>query len=153
MKFKGQGAGLVANLSFDNQVNQFITGIRSQNRDDRDSRVAEHVQLSTSRGQGEQELDASVQIAKGKLSQMIINAEKFKETLHTLPGNIALPNNNQVVVSRLQNIPVDYSLDVDDQFFHIMCHIDEGIPAKIMRGEYMDLEKLLPKSRGGWGVQ
>ena len=35
----------------------------------------------------------------------------------------------------------------DDQFFHLTCHIEQGMKDKISRGEYVDLEKLLPKSR------
>ena len=38
---------------------------------------------------------------------------------------------------------------MDDQFFHITCHIEESLRARIQRGQYMDLEKLLPKSRKG----
>ena len=36
----------------------------------------------------------------------------------------------------------------DDDFFHLMCHIEPVLKAKIERGEYVDLEKLLPKQRG-----
>ena len=32
----------------------------------------------------------------------------------------------------------------DDDFFHLTCHIEPSLRAKIERGEYVDLEKLLP---------
>ena len=35
----------------------------------------------------------------------------------------------------------------DDEFFHITCHVDPNMKAKIGKGEYVDLKKLLPKDR------
>ena len=37
--------------------------------------------------------------------------------------------------------------DYDDTFFHITCHIDTQLHQKIERGEYIELDKLLPKDR------
>ena len=36
----------------------------------------------------------------------------------------------------------------DDDFFHLTCHIDPNLRAKIELGEYVDLEKLLPRQKG-----
>ena len=33
---------------------------------------------------------------------------------------------------------------IDDEFFHITCYIDQSLQNKIERGEFVDLEKLLP---------
>ena len=41
------------------------------------------------------------------------------------------------------------SLDDDDEFFHITCHIDSALRQKIQRGEFVDLEKLIPKDKCG----
>ena len=35
----------------------------------------------------------------------------------------------------------------DDNFFHVTCHIDSNLKAKIQNGEFVDLEKLLPKGK------
>ena len=35
----------------------------------------------------------------------------------------------------------------DDEFFHITCHVEASLRAKIEKGEYVELEKLLPKDR------
>ena len=35
----------------------------------------------------------------------------------------------------------------DDEFFHITCHVDPNLKQRIKKGEYVDLEKLLPKDR------
>ena len=37
----------------------------------------------------------------------------------------------------------------DDDFFHLTCHIDESLKKKIEAGEYVDLDKLLPRERFG----
>ena len=33
---------------------------------------------------------------------------------------------------------------VDDEFFHIVCHMDVGLRTKIEHGEFVELERLLP---------
>ena len=33
----------------------------------------------------------------------------------------------------------------DDEFFHLTCHVDPNIIPKIEKGEFVDLEKLLPR--------
>ena len=38
--------------------------------------------------------------------------------------------------------------DNDDDFFHVSCHVDPKLKEKIKRGEYVDLELLLPKGAG-----
>ena len=35
-------------------------------------------------------------------------------------------------------------LDDDDDFFHVSCHIDGALRLKIERGEFVELEKLIP---------
>ena len=35
----------------------------------------------------------------------------------------------------------------DDEFFHITCHLDANFKAKIECGEFVELEKLLPKNK------
>ena len=39
------------------------------------------------------------------------------------------------------------SLMDDDEFFHITCHVDPVIRAKIERGEFVELEKLLMRDK------
>ena len=36
----------------------------------------------------------------------------------------------------------------DDEFFHITCHVDLQTVSKIERGEYVELEKLMPRMKG-----
>ena len=46
---------------------------------------------------------------------------------------------------------VDRQLDTqdDDDYFHLACHVDSTMKQRIERGEFVDLDKLLPKKRGG----
>ena len=46
-----------------------------------------------------------------------------------------------------QGGPRNYSDRVDDDFFHITCHVDSTLRAKIEAGQYVDLEKLLIKDK------
>ena len=41
--------------------------------------------------------------------------------------------------------------DNDDDFFHVACHVDPQLKAKIKKGEYVELDKLLPKGKAGVG--
>ena len=36
---------------------------------------------------------------------------------------------------------------MDDEFFHITCHVDTSLNLKIKAGQYVELEKLLVKER------
>ena len=44
-------------------------------------------------------------------------------------------------------VPVRYSDMVDDEFFHITCHVDSSLREKIEEGKFVELEKLLIKDR------
>ena len=69
--------------------------------------------------------------------QMIINAEKFRAAIDQ-------PNGKEISCFPQQTI--------DDEFFHLTCHVDVNLIPKIERGEFVELEKLLPCNptcRGG----
>ena len=61
---------------------------------------------------------------------MILDAEKFWAAVDR-------PNGKDLVI-----MP---SCTIDDEFFHLTCHVDPNLIPKIERGEFVDLEKLLPK--------
>ena len=71
----------------------------------------------------------------------IIQAEKFK-------AEIARPregkdNDERENAGPLKQ-PID-SEDDDDDFYEMTCHVDSALKKKIQRGEFIELEKLLPK--------
>ena len=104
-----------------NQISQFIEGIRMQSSTtDRDE-----PQAGTSKDDEEE--------ARRKAKQMIVDAEKYKADMVNPSGTI----NN-----------IDYVSD--DKFFHLSCHVDDTMKRKIEKGEFVDLEKLLPREKSGF---
>ena len=65
-----------------------------------------------------------------KTEQRIIQAEQFC-------ANIVAPKG--------RNLMGD---DNDDDFFHITCHIEQSLKDKIQNGDFIELERLLPKEHG-----
>ena len=64
------------------------------------------------------------------------------------------PHNNMVLNSAEGQVLADTGLIPntgagvsDDDFFHLTCHIDPSLFHKIEKGEYVELEKLLPKDK------
>ena len=39
-------------------------------------------------------------------------------------------------------------LEMTTIFFHITCHVDPNLATKIAKGEFVELDKLLPRPRG-----
>ena len=64
--------------------------------------------------------------AKQKVQDSIIEAEQFCATIAEPKGNDKLS---------------------DDDFFHIMSHVEPNLASKIGWGEFVDLEKLLPRDK------
>ena len=93
--------------------------------------------------------------AKDIASQMVIAAEKFRADVCQPQGKTKdkFGDNHeleQLIYETTRNYfaGVEKPKDVeqiieDDEFFHITCHVEKGLAAKIERGEYVDLEKLL----------
>ena len=60
------------------------------------------------------------------------------------PSNISVVNRDTSLGVALQ--PQSLTNE-DDEFFHLTCHVDPGLRAKIEKGDYVELEKLLPKGK------
>ena len=82
--------------------------------------------------------------------KIILQAEKFKADVAAPKGKLPWDDNE------LEDRMIDLSkhrkeiefrrlFDNDDDFFHVNCHIDPNLKSKIERGEFIELEKLLPK--------
>ena len=90
--------------------------------------------------------------------RLVIEAEKFKAAVNAPTGeNEKFCDNNEVsnsndTLSQIANylkVIANNSkeTDDDDEFFHISCHVEQNMKVKIERGEFIELEKLLPKNR------
>ena len=73
--------------------------------------------------------------------QLIINAEKFKASVERPKG--MLPDKSFDLCELKQWL----CEAEDDEFFHVSCHIEPALKAKIEAGGFVDLNKLLPKNR------
>ena len=67
--------------------------------------------------------------AKDATENFIVEAEKFKAAVEAPRGEFKHDNSD------------------DNDYFHLACHIDSILKAKIERGEFIELDKLLPKLR------
>ena len=78
-----------------------------------------------------------------KADKVVLNAEKIRANLIAPRG--MLPINIDSNIELLRN------LDNDDDFFHVSCHVDPALKEKIERGDFIDLDKLLPKDKAAGG--
>ena len=136
----------------------------------------EDPQPSTSSGATEKEIrDEKLREARDKASKAVLDAEQFKAMVDDPKGknlpheyyigsrdnygsseNYCSDGDRDGTEVRMRVNP-DYAqwpqhhnrnVEInDDAFFHITCHIDPNLRGKIERGEYVDLEKLLPRNR------
>ena len=90
----------------------------------------------------EKENLTSKQRALDKAGRMVLDAEQMRANLVTPQGMLPIKID--------QNIQLLRNLDSDDDFFHVSCHIDQVMKDRIQKGEFVDLEKLLPKEKGSF---
>ena len=95
--------------------------------------------------------------------RLVIEAEKFKASVNAPTGEIAKnlesqqnehasPGNGsdetlKQIAEYLKTIASGKDNDGDDEFFHISCHVEHNLRVKIECGEFVELDKLLPKNR------
>ena len=80
------------------------------------------------------------EVASDKADKLILDAEKFSAKVAPPQGKNELPQPN-LTMQFGQGCRLS-----DDKFFHLTSHIDSSPCDKIEKGDYVDLEKLLPKN-------
>ena len=84
---------------------------------------------------------AALNSARRSAERVVFDGENFKANICPPPGkNFEFQELVDKVKAAVESVE-------DDNFFHITCHLDKGLEEKIERGEFVDLEKLLPKNR------
>ena len=80
--------------------------------------------------------------AKKRADVALLEAEKFKATM-------VEPNAGKICQSYGLNIaPQNVGAGLsDDDFLHLTCHVEPTLMNKIEKGEFVELEKLLPKDK------
>ena len=107
--------------------------------------------------------DVSLIQADGIADQLLVQAERFRTRVEAPEGNVhkfsemLLPYDYEKLRTKFIKpeglAPIDNEIlflrnfDQDDEFFHITSQIDPSLRTKIERGEFVDLERLLPKDR------
>ena len=81
--------------------------------------------------------------AKQATDKVFLDAKRFKASL-VAPKGTHLPFLPEKIDKNLELLR---KLDDDDDFFHVSCHIEDTLRQKIERGDYVELEKLLPKEK------
>ena len=76
-------------------------------------------------------------MAQENSGQLLLQTERVRADFSIPTGNVNNTNSEQ-------------AYEQDDDFFHVACHIDSNLKSKIERGEFIDLERLLPRDRGGY---
>ena len=85
----------------------------------------------------------SEQAAEEHAEKIVIDAEKMKANLVAPKGMLPIKID--------QNLQFLRNIDNDDDFFHIHCHVNPSLRVRIEKGEYVDLDKLLPKDKSAGG--
>ena len=116
-----------------------VSGENSQNMIDQISNFVEEIRIQSAAESAKVGPSTSSETQQPKTGQakefardVILEAEQFKATIQKPRGKEA-------------NIELEEK--IDDEFFHIACHIDSNLRAKISKGEFVELEKLLPRDR------
>ena len=84
--------------------------------------------------------------AKEAAKNVILDAEQFRAQIQQPRGGC--PN---IIQTHVDANHFTRGLDDDDQFFHVTCHIELSLKSKIERGDFIELDRLLPKDPSGAG--
>ena len=144
------------------QISQFVGSVRNQ--------VTESERTATP------PVQSGNDGARKKAEHAVIEAEKFRADIAMPPAgndydqlnrqveNLLVcsdpPQSDNIVQMNMQNpqqsvfgvteqpglLSIGSGLS-DDDFFHLTCHIEPSLIHKIEKGEFVELEKLLPKDR------
>ena len=147
-----------------NQINEFVEAVHSEQHPEDDTRRRESTDLEQARNRAERAVvDAEKframveQPAEGTSRfrpQNLLNNQMHSAMINS-QGDRANMNGLVNVDSLANQVPnamriMDIGSGVhDDDFFHLTCHIEPSLIHKIENGEFIELEKLLPKEKLG----
>ena len=146
-----------------NDVNQFVQGDNNTTVIDQIINFVEQMRVQSVNGQNKEKADrlnthdgSPSNSPSGRtageqtmMKQLVVKAEQFKVTVEP-PKGITADQNTHVPggqVNEFEQILKKLLDNDDDEFFHLTCHIDSNLKSKIEKGEFVDLERLLPKTR------
>ena len=84
-------------------------------------------------------------VRDGEAARIILEVEKFCANVNAPKGNDLNALDFGIDQQKeLENLRIN---DSDDNFFHVTCHVEPGLKAKIERGEFIDLDASLPRTQ------
>ena len=121
--------------NFINQIRLGVSGRESTSKNSEGGNATKRVpnELELARQAVEKE-------AREAADRAIVDAEKFKAILNTPKGRSGVSD----ILN--PNIKPNQQLDDDDVFFHSTCHVESSLEDKCKKGQFVDLDKLLPKN-------
>ena len=130
--------GSILNDKLIDKISNFIEGIRME---------AEHKQQTrspVSRRESDRPSTSNAppleqEAKKEKTRNFIVQAEQFKASID--------PPKGKEFENFFQQCLDQMNAENDDDFFQLTCHVDATMRAKIERGDFIKLDKLLPKRR------
>ena len=140
------------------QISNFVEEIRaaSEPRQSRDNTPVRFTKKPTPQGhQGSNKSDNDDELQelqekeenKQATEKLLVEAEQFKATIAAPQGNNVSGIEKLLIDKFKSELEIRRFLDDDDDFFHVSCHLEPSMKNKIERGEYVDLERLLPKDK------
>ena len=82
-----------------------------------------------------------------RADKIILEAKKFRANIAALKGTVSDASEFDFHTVT-EEIKLRHLLDNDDDFFHVTCHVDPQLKEKIEAGQFVELEKLLPREGG-----
>ena len=115
----------------------------------------------------QKEVDSDPELETEKATEhLLLQAEKFKARVEAPKGmvkSMLMPYDYDRLRSKFVTAeglaPIDSEIlflrnfDQDDEFFHVTSQIDPSLRNKIERGEFIDLDRLLPKDKFSSGLR
>ena len=92
----------------------------------------------------EKQFDEEQETEVRQSRQAVIDGEKFKINIEPPPKGNFLHRQSLDIDLVKRSLEDD---EDDDDYFHLTCQVDKTLKAKIELGEFVELEKLLPKRR------
>ena len=154
-------------VNVDNIVSDFVDSVRIEQRREEIADLQEKERRRASVGKD----NAEIEDARTRADKAVVEAEKFRANIAAPDPslNLNLSGHGEIHRNQVETLmltqPVSCSNNLssniipnigvgvsDDNFFHLTCHIDPNLIHKIEKGEFVELEKLLPKDKlGGKG--
>ena len=126
------------NISVDNAsfINQFLNNMRLTGGRET-SKVRSEVKVAKPAMPGMTEEERKLQREREKAQHEIAEAEKYNATVNPM---------GMSYYSLIKSLNLK---DPDEEYFHIICHVENTLKDKIKKGQFVELEKLLKRNKLG----